>query len=179
MPTDPSVPPAPILPSPRLHLALVEPEIAPNVGAIARLAAATEARLHLVGRLGFRLDDRRLRRAGLDYWPHVDLARHDSWRAFRGSAPEGRLIAVESNGSVAYWDFSFRQGDHLVFGSESRGLGPTPLAECAACVQVPMPSGKVRSLNLANTAAIVLYEALRQLQPGLAENSSARRPALS
>jgi tRNA (cytidine/uridine-2'-O-)-methyltransferase len=147
---------------PILHIALVEPEIAPNVGNVARLAAAVGARLHLIGRLGFRLDDRRLRRAGLDYWPHVDLARHDHWSAFLADLPLLRRIAIESTAPASYSAFAFRVGDCLVFGSESKGLAQEVQAQCQAVLRVPMPGGRVRSLNLANTVAIVAYEGLRQ-----------------
>jgi tRNA (cytidine/uridine-2'-O-)-methyltransferase len=146
-----------------LHIALVEPEIAPNTGNIARLCAATGARLHLIGRLGFRLDDRALRRAGLDYWQHVDVVRHDHWDAFARTLPDGRFYAVEAGGAQVYTTAAFRAGDCLVFGSESQGLPPGILRAAVQTLTVPMPAGKVRSLNLASTVGIVVYEALRQI----------------
>lgn len=145
-----------------LHVALVEPEIAPNVGNIARLTAAIGARLHLIGRLGFRLDDRHLRRAGLDYWPAIELERHDDWGTFQAKFAGNRLLAIECGSPRSYTRFAFEPGDCLVFGSESKGLGAGVLADCVANLSVPMPSCRVRSLNLANTVAIVAYEAIRQ-----------------
>jgi tRNA (cytidine/uridine-2'-O-)-methyltransferase len=146
--------------SPRV--VLWEPEIAPNTGNIARLCAATGTELHLVGRLGFRIDDRSLRRAGCDYWEHVQVARHLDWAAFRHTFPNLRVVAVEVSGPWLYSDFRYRSDDVLVFGPESRGLPDWLLAEAAAVVRLPMPTGRVRSLNLANTVGIVLYEAMRQ-----------------
>ncbi|MBN9519928.1 tRNA (cytidine(34)-2'-O)-methyltransferase [bacterium] len=147
-----------------LHVALWEPEIPPNTGNVARLCAATGARLHLVGRLGFRLDDRSLKRAGLDYWPAVDWVRHDTLEEFERSL-EGRPIwVVETPADVPYTRAAFRDGDCLLFGSESKGLPPEVRARHAGrVVGVPMPTGKVRSLNLATTVGVVLYEALRQV----------------
>ena len=147
-----------------LHVALWEPEIPPNTGNIARLCAATGAILHLVGRLGFRLDDRHLRRAGLDYWPHVDIRQHASLDELASALPDTRVIPVSSKVKRSYTTARFRAGDCLLFGSESRGLPPTVLTRHADCaVTIPMPGGHVRSLNLATAVAIVLYEALRQL----------------
>lgn len=153
-----------------VHVALWEPEIPPNTGNIARLCAATGAPLHLIGRLGFRLDDRHLRRAGLDYWPHVTLHLHDdlsafeTWRRERGFDAK-RLFCSTAHGSTPYTNIAFARGDAILFGSETRGLPPEVLARHAdRTFVIPMPAGTVRSLNLANAVAIVLYEALRQLQ---------------
>jgi tRNA (cytidine/uridine-2'-O-)-methyltransferase len=163
-----------------LHVALWEPEIPPNTGNVARLCAATGTRLHLIGRLGFRLDDRSLRRAGLDYWPAVDLARHATFEEFEkafGRSPSpptplpggargdgGRLWCVETPGEMPYTRAAFRDGDCLLFGGESKGLPPGVRERCVGRVLgIPMPTGKVRSLNLATAVGIVLYEALRQL----------------
>ena len=147
-----------------LHVALFEPEIPPNTGNVARLCAATGAPLHLVGRLGFHLDDRRLRRAGLDYWPDVSLVRHATLVDFEQALAGTRLVCFSAHAAVPYTRFAFRAGDCLVFGSESRGLPPDLLARHAeAAVTIPMPAGKVRSLNLATAVGIGLYEALRQL----------------
>lgn len=147
-----------------LHVALWEPEIPPNTGNIARLCAATGARLHLIGRLGFHIDDRRLRRAGLDYWPAVDLATHDDWGAFAASGV-GRTWCLSSKATKPYTDAEFRDGDVLLFGSESRGLPPSVVSSLAdTAITIPMPTGKVRSLNLATAVGIALYEALRQTQ---------------
>jgi len=152
-----------------LHIVLCEPEIPPNTGNIARLCAATGTTLLLVGRLGFRLDDRSLRRAGLDYWDAVELERHVTFRDFEaawveaGRWPE-RLFCLSKHAPLPYTAAAFRDGDGLVFGGETRGLPPEILSrfgDRALCI--PMPTGKVRSLNLATAAGIVLYEALRQL----------------
>jgi tRNA (cytidine/uridine-2'-O-)-methyltransferase len=146
-----------------LHLVLVEPEIAPNVGNIARLCAATGTMLHLVGRLGFRLDDKSLRRAGLDYWPSVLCKRSDSIESFLAGF-KGRIICFSAHASRPYSDIRYQDEDALVFGSESRGLPASLLQRSPELtVTLPMPAGKVRSLNLATAAGIGLYEALRQI----------------
>lgn len=163
-----------------LHIVLVEPEIAPNTGNIGRLCAAVGAPLHLVGRLGFRLDEPRLRRAGCDYWPFMTLYRHDSWTAFRKTLPHLRPIAIENTPhAVCYTAWSFAPDDALVFGCESAGLPSSVLADCATVLHIPMPTGKVRSINLATAAGIVLYEALRQVEhwPGPGERIQAPRPS--
>jgi|SRR5579883_620523 len=153
-----------------LHVALWEPEIPPNTGNVARLCAATGTRLHLIGRLGFRLDDKALKRAGLDYWPHVDLARHVTFEEFLASlspaSGEGEPIwCVETPAVVPYTRAEFRDGDCLLFGAESKGLPPGVRAKYAGrTVGIPMPTGNVRSLNLATAVGIVLYEALRQVR---------------
>ncbi len=154
-----------------LHVALWEPEIPPNTGNVARLCAATGAVLHLIGRLGFRLDDRSLKRAGLDYWDAVDCRRHASIEEFEahlaGLGPpsfSGRMFCLSRHAREPYTQVAYQDGDCLLFGSESRGLPAGLLqrhGERALCI--PMPAGKVRSLNLATAVGIVLYEALRQL----------------
>jgi tRNA (cytidine/uridine-2'-O-)-methyltransferase len=147
-----------------LHVALWEPEIPPNTGNVARLCAATGARLHLIGRLGFRLDDRSLRRAGLDYWESVDLVRHMTFTEFETNAGVGRIWLVETPAPRAYARAEFADGDCLLFGAESKGLPPGVRERYAAThVGIPMPGGKVRSINLATAVGVVLYEALRQL----------------
>ncbi len=146
-----------------LHVALYEPEIPPNAGNVARLCAATGTRLHFIGRLGFQLDDRHLKRAGLDYWPHVDLKRHVTWDDF---LQEGlRLWLIECPAAVNYTQAIFRDDDCLVLGSESKGI-PARIRETltARTLGIPMPTGTVRSLNLATAAGITLYEALRQVE---------------
>jgi tRNA (cytidine/uridine-2'-O-)-methyltransferase len=146
-----------------IHIALWEPEIPPNTGNIARLCAATGSPLHLIGRLGFRLDERDLLRAGLDYWPAVEMHRHDTMEQFEAGF-ESRVCCLSARASVPYTKAEFRDGDCLLFGSESRGLPPSVLERYAArAFVIPMPAGKVRSLNLATAVGIVLYEALRQL----------------
>jgi tRNA (cytidine/uridine-2'-O-)-methyltransferase len=167
-----------------LHVALWEPEIPPNTGNVARLCAATGTRLHLIGRLGFRLDDKALKRAGLDYWPAVDLVRHVTFEEFEAAirknltpqphslegmgeseVGEGpRIWCIETPGEMPYTRATFRDGDCLLFGSESKGLPPGVRERYAGSILgIPMPTGKVRSLNLATAVGIVLYEALRQV----------------
>lgn len=145
------------------HVALWEPEIPPNTGNVARLCAATGARLHLIGRLGFRLDDKHLKRAGLDYWPAVDVVRHASFAEFEAGVVGRRVWCVENPAEVIYTRADFRDGDVLLFGSESKGLPAEVTTRYAGRqVGIPMPAGTVRSLNLATAVGIVLYEALRQ-----------------
>ena len=147
-----------------MHVALVEPEIPPNTGSIARLCAATHTPLHLVEPLGFRIDDRHLRRAGIDYWAHVDVRRHADWPAFLAAHPGGRLHLFSARAERPYTACRYAADDFLVFGGESRGLPPA-LREAYAgrLYRIPMASEHVRSLNLATAVGIVLYEALRQL----------------
>jgi tRNA (cytidine/uridine-2'-O-)-methyltransferase len=148
-----------------LHVALWEPEIPPNTGNIARLCAATGVPLHLIGRLGFRLDDRSLRRAGVDYWPDVELHRHDTLADLEAALAGSRLFCLSRRGTVPYTAVTYQPGDCLLFGNESSGLPDELLQRHAGRVLcIPMPAGKVRSLNLATAVGIVLYEALRQLR---------------
>ena len=148
-----------------LHLALWEPEIPPNTGNIARLCAATGTVLHLIGRLGFRLDDRSLRRAGLDYWGEVEYRRHTTLEEFEGFMGSARIYCFSARAVVPYTRVIYQDGDALLFGGESHGL-PAELVERYGerALTIPMPAGKVRSLNLATAVGIVLYEALRQRQ---------------
>lgn len=147
-----------------LHVALWEPEIPPNTGNIARLCAATGAMLHLIGRTGFRLDDRHLRRAGLDYWPDVTLQTHLTLDEFSAALRASRVHAVSTRGTIPYTQVHYQSGDCFLFGSESKGL-PSAVHDRYAgkILTIPMPAGRVRSLNLATAVGIVLYEALRQL----------------
>ncbi|WP_136514668.1 tRNA (cytidine(34)-2'-O)-methyltransferase [Geomonas edaphica] len=144
------------------HIVLVEPEIPPNTGNIARLCGATGTILHLVGKLGFSTDDRYLKRAGLDYWSEVDIRYWDNLEALMASFPEGRFIYTSKKADKSYVEFSFLPGDFIVFGKETKGL-PEELiaANPDTAVRIPI-IGKVRSLNLSTSAGIVLYEALRQ-----------------
>ncbi|MFO0965279.1 MAG: tRNA (cytidine(34)-2'-O)-methyltransferase [Gemmataceae bacterium] len=149
-----------------LHIALWEPEIPPNTGNIARLCAATGATLHLIGRLGFSLDDRHLLRAGLDYWSDVTLERHLTMLDFERVMGDRlhRLFCLSARATTPYTRVRFESGDILLFGTETRGLPPEILERYAErALTIPMPAGKVRSLNLASAAGIVVYEALRQL----------------
>jgi tRNA (cytidine/uridine-2'-O-)-methyltransferase len=147
-----------------LHVALWEPEIPPNTGNIARLCAATGARLHLVGRLGFHLDDRSLRRAGLDYWPAVDWCRHSTLEELEASLEGARLFCFSAHAVRPYTQVAYQEGDCLLFGGEAQGLPAGYLERHAdRALSIPMPGGGVRSLNLATAVGIALYEALRQL----------------
>jgi tRNA (cytidine/uridine-2'-O-)-methyltransferase len=152
--------------TPILHVALVEPDIAPNVGTIARICAANGLRLHLIGKLGFRLNERSLRRAGLDYWQFVDLQQHLSWTDFRTEVPEIRCLAFSAHAKTCYTQANYQQGDCLVFGSETKGLPPALLhkPQSLPSFTIPMLSGKVRCLNVAVSVGIVIYEALRQIE---------------
>ena len=147
-----------------LHVALWQPEIPPNTGNIARLCVATGAALHLIGRVGFRLDARSLRRAGLDYWPEVDMRRHATQEEFESALGGARCFCLSAHAARPYTEVRFQDGDCLLFGGESHGL-PAGVVERAGgrALVIPMPAGKVRSLNLATAVGIVLYEALRQL----------------
>src|SRR5436305_7316373 len=147
-----------------MHVVLLEPEIPPNTGNIARLCAATRTKLHLIEPFGFKLDDKDLQRAGMDYWQQVEWRRWASWAAFQEQLPPGaRLWLIESNGPRLYTEASFRSQDYLVFGRETAGL-PASLLERhrERWLRIPMFNPDSRSLNLANCAAIVLFEALRQ-----------------
>lgn len=146
-----------------IHVTLVEPEIPPNTGNIARLCAATRTPLHIVGVTGFRLDDRAVRRAGLDYWPEVQLHRHSDLRSLYAALPECRFIYLTTKAERLYSDWVFSSSDCLTFGRETRGLAEDVLeANWDRCLKIPMPNPKIRSLNLATCVGIVLYEALRQ-----------------
>lgn len=153
---------------PPLHLALVHPEIGPNTGNIGRLCLGVGARLHLVHPLGFSTSDKAVRRAGLDYWKHVDCVEHASLDAFWAwlmSAPDRRFHLLSTRGQTAYTRADYRRGDVLIFGRESKGL-PADLVAAHGALRIPMP-GPVRSLNLANAAAIVTMTALQHIVPEL------------
>lgn len=147
-----------------INIALVEPEIPPNTGNIARSCAATGARLHLVGKLGFSIDDSQLRRAGLDYWHLLEVKQHTSIEALWETDPSARFFYLSTRGRQHYTDIKFEAGDYIVFGKETKGL-PQELIEekIDYTFRIPMREG-ARSLNLSNSVAIVLYEALRQLE---------------
>jgi tRNA (cytidine/uridine-2'-O-)-methyltransferase len=151
------------LSSSQLHVALIEPEIPPNTGNIARLCGATFTTLHLVGKLGFRTDDKAVKRAGLDYWDAVDIRYHTKLDALYESLPECRFLYFTTKAERLYTDFQYAPNDCLVFGRETRGLPEGVLqANWQRCLTIPMPNKKIRSLNLATSVGIVLYEALRQ-----------------
>ena len=145
------------------HIVLIEPEIPPNTGNIGRLCAATGAHLHLVGKLGFSLDDKHMKRAGLDYWPEVKLHLWKSLPHLQQEYPQGRFWYTSKKASKSYTNADFNQGDFFVFGKETLGLPEDLLeSEDKRVLLIPIFSPAVRSLNLANSAAIILYEALRQ-----------------
>ncbi|MDR0268761.1 tRNA (uridine(34)/cytosine(34)/5-carboxymethylaminomethyluridine(34)-2'-O)-methyltransferase TrmL [Paenibacillus sp.] len=151
-----------------LHIVLVEPEIPANTGNIARTCAATGVHLHLVRPLGFSTDDSKLKRAGLDYWYAVHIEYHDSFAEVQEKYPEGRFFYATTKANKRYNDMEYRDGDCLVFGKETKGLPPELLkANPDTCIRMPM-TDKVRSMNLSNSAAIIVFEALRQLDfPGM------------
>lgn len=147
-----------------MHVVLVEPEIPPNTGNVARLCAATRTTLHLIEPLGFKLGDAQLRRAGMDYWQHVTWHRWPDWHTFTQTRrPGARLWFIESNGPRLYTEVRFAPEDYLVFGRETAGL-PRKLLEANRdrWLRIPMFHAQARSLNLSNCVALVLYEALRQ-----------------
>jgi len=146
-----------------ITVALVEPEIPPNTGNVARLCAATNVPLHVVGVTGFRMDDRALRRAGLDYWPEVKLTRHRDLESLYQALPLARFIYLTTKADRLYTDWLFQTNDCLVFGRETRGLPEELLrTNWERCLKIPMLNPRVRSLNLATAVGIVLFEALRQ-----------------
>jgi tRNA (cytidine/uridine-2'-O-)-methyltransferase len=147
-----------------MNVVLVEPEIPPNTGSIARLCAATQTTLHLVAPLGFKIDDKHLKRAGLDYWQYVDIRLHDSWDNFLKEHSQKRLLFFSKKALLSYTKAAYEEDDFLVFGPETRGLSQELLnANRERAYRIPMMGQGVRSLNLSNAVSIVLYEALRQL----------------
>lgn len=148
-----------------LRVVLVYPQIPPNTGNIARTCAATGTELHLVGPLGFEISDRYLKRAGLDYWPYVDLHYHPSLQDFQTFHQQqgGRWIGFSASGNCSYTQFQYDTDDWLLFGSETQGLPPDALSLCFKVVRIPMNQPNVRSLNLSVSAAVGLFEARRQL----------------
>ena len=147
-----------------LHIVLCQPEIPPNTGSIIRLCANTGASLHVIEPLGFEMDDKRLRRAGLDYHEFANVRTWDSLQSYIDAYGDRRLIAVETCGEVAHSDLTYQPGDSLVFGSETKGLSSELLAlfDASHIVRLPMLPGS-RSLNLSNAVAVAVYEAWRQL----------------
>ena len=147
-----------------MNVVLVEPEIPPNTGNVARLCAATRSRLHLIEPFGFKLDDSQLKRAGMDYWRHVEWQHWKSWAAFAEKLPaNARLWFIESGGGKCYSEVKFSRDDYLVFGRETAGL-PKQLLEIhrESWLRIPMFNAESRSLNLSNCVALVVFEALRQ-----------------
>ena len=153
-----------------IHIVLVEPEIPPNTGNIARTAAATDSVLHLVKPLGFSIDDKSLKRAGLDYWPYVKLEVHESLDEFMEEYKGRRMWLATTKGGRSYTDVSYEDEDMILFGRETAGLPRDFIAEHAdRAVRIPMSRDtRLRSFNLSNSVIVVLFEALRQLDfPGL------------
>jgi tRNA (cytidine/uridine-2'-O-)-methyltransferase len=148
-----------------MHIVLVEPEIPQNTGNIARVCALTESGLHLVGKLGFSVNDYYLRRAGLDYWDCLKVSYYQSLDEFIAAASPERLYYVSTKAERLYTEVRYQSGDYLVFGSETRGL-PRELIDSHPenSIRIPMWGAKPRSHNLSNSAAIVIYEALRQIK---------------
>jgi tRNA (cytidine/uridine-2'-O-)-methyltransferase len=147
-----------------MHVVLFEPEIPPNTGSVARLCAATLTPLHLVEPLGFKIDNKHLKRAGLDYWEFVDLHVHKSWDDFMRTAAPKKLRFFSKRAARSYTSVRYRDDDFLVFGPETRGLPQQLLGiNAERALRIPMMGAGVRSLNLSNAVSIVLYEALRQL----------------
>jgi tRNA (cytidine/uridine-2'-O-)-methyltransferase len=147
-----------------MHVVLFEPEIPPNTGSIARLCAATLTTLHLIEPLGFKIDDKHLKRAGLDYWEFVDLHVYNSWQDFLREHAEKHLLYFSKRATRSYTEARYQDDDYLVFGPETRGL-PEELLQSHSerSYRIPMMGSGVRSLNLSNAVSIVLYEGLRQL----------------
>lgn len=147
-----------------MNVALVEPEIPPNTGNIARLCAATFTDLHIIGVTGFRLDEKAVRRAGLDYWDEVKIYRHIELENLYEALPRSRFIYFSTKSDKIYTDFKFQANDCLIFGRETRGLPEDLLkSNWERSLKIPMPNKKVRSLNLATSVGIVLFEAFRQI----------------
>lgn len=145
------------------NLVLVRPEIPQNTGAIGRLCVSTGTCLHLIKPIGFSLEDKYVRRAGMDYWPHLELKIHENWEAFCEAYPDARLWFFSTKGETSFWDREYQDGDFLVFGSESSGLPEELYTRYRGrlCL-IPMDGDFYRSLNLANSAAVALFEGLRQ-----------------
>lgn len=149
-----------------MDIVLVEPQIPQNTGSIARTCAATDTPLHLVGKLGFDISEKAVRRAGLDYWPFVKLAHHNTWENYLEAARPGRIWLFSKFGSRTYTQADFRPNDALIFGSETKGLGEQFLGQFPQdqILRIPIVTDYVRSLNLSNAVAVALYEARRQLR---------------
>lgn len=145
------------------NVVLLEPEIPQNTGNIGRLCVGTGCALHLIRPLGFSLDDRYMKRAGLDYWQHLDWTTHDSFAAFLAAEKPERFFCFTKKTARVHWDVTFKRGDYLVFGKETLGL-PEPMIETYAdrCLRLPM-TGPTRSINLSNSVAVAVYEGMRQL----------------
>ena len=149
----------------KFNIVLVEPEIPQNTGNIGRICVSTECRLHLIKPYGFILDDKHLRRAGMDYWQHLDVTEYENWDDFLSRNPDAEMVFFSTKGDRSYWDVDYRDNLYLVYGSESKGL-PLDFYERYAeqLCTIPMPGTHSRSLNLANSVALGIYEGLRQAE---------------
>lgn len=148
---------------PELHIALYEPEIPQNTGNIGRLCLGLGARLHVIHPIGFRMDEKAVRRAGLDYWQHVDLQEHENFDTFLRWAADRRIFALTTKGTASLWSIQFAHGDVILMGPETRGLPENVRARTNPC-RIPM-TGQIRSLNLANATAVAAYQAMAQINP--------------
>lgn len=148
-----------------MQIVLVEPQIPQNTGSIARTCAATDTELHLVGKLGFEITEKRVKRAGLDYWPHVKLFQHASWQDYLEHAKPKQLWFLSKFAKRIYYEANFAADHALVFGCETKGLGKDFINACNSeqLLSIPIDQSKVRSLNLSNAVSIVLFEAIRQV----------------
>jgi tRNA (cytidine/uridine-2'-O-)-methyltransferase len=149
-----------------MKIVLIEPQIPQNTGSIARTCAATSTPLAIVGETPFTINEKNVRRAGLDYWPYVDLKSYRDWQEYREQNQNGQVWLLSSFGNLLYYNAEFKSEDHLVFGSETKGLSTDFVKSFPKeyCLTIPMSSPAVRSLNLSNAVSIVLYEARRQLK---------------
>lgn len=148
-----------------LNIVLIEPEIPNNTGNIGRLALATGSRLHLVKPFGFEIDDKRLKRAGLDYWQHLEVIYYDSIDHFFQQNKDAKMVFLSSHGNKSHWDITYSDNMFLVFGKESVGLPKSLLlSQKDYLFKIPLYSKEIRSLNLANAVSIIVYEGLRQIQ---------------
>lgn len=149
------------------HVVLIEPEIAANTGNIGRTCVGLQSKLHLVGQLGYSITDRRLKRAGLDYWPYLSFVHHPSWDDWWREVPDpSRVFFFSTKGGKSLYEASFREGDWFVFGRETRGLDPWILEKFSTQIlRIPM-TGKIRSLNIATAVAISAFEGFRQCTGG-------------
>jgi tRNA (cytidine/uridine-2'-O-)-methyltransferase len=164
--------------SPPLRVILYHPEIPQNTGNIARTCAATHTPLHLVEPLGFEISDKYLKRAGLDYWPHVDLKIHPDLDSLRRECPQNRWVYFSVHGTRLYSDYRFQPGDCLVFGPETSGLPDSMLDRAGdRTLRIPIDQSRVRSLNLATTVAVALFEGFRQMGTGFGESPDESRCA--
>jgi len=145
-----------------MNIVLVEPEIPPNTGNVARTCVLTGTKLHLIEPLGFSLAEKELRRSGLDYWQYLELELHKDFKAFLEHSEHGRLISFSTSGARHYHTVDYRLNDYLIFGSETKGLDPEVLKATDLILRIPMLEQIPRSLNLGNSVALALYEALRQ-----------------